>query len=182
MNTAAIVVVTVAGAVVLYVAVRAVLGWREARGKRVVECPATHEPAAVELSRWRPFRTRSHEVRTCSDWPEREGCAQACLREIEGAPDGCRVQTLLTSWYEGQRCAMCGQPFGEIHWMDRPPAFVDSADAIRAWSDVRPEQLPKVLETDRPVCADCSLAARFRREHGDLVVDRPGRDPVQRTQ
>ena len=75
------------------------LGWRtlrtyqKFRGKRVVTCPETGCPEAVEVDRKHAAATtwlRETELRlaSCSHWPQREGCGQECLTQIEAAPEG----------------------------------------------------------------------------------------------
>src|SRR5512142_2861678 len=59
------------------------------RGTRLVACPETKRPAAVELDALRaafslfgdePGRFR---LANCSRWPEKAGCGQECLSEVE---------------------------------------------------------------------------------------------------
>ncbi len=47
--------------------------------------------------------------------------------------------------------------------------------AIVAWHAFRPEEVLDVLATHKPVCWDCRVAESFRREHPELVTDRPPR-------
>ena len=39
------------------------------------------------------------------------------------------------------------------------------------WRDIPAEELPQVFATEQPICFDCYVAATFRREHPELVVD-----------
>ena len=72
------------------------LGWhtlrtyQKFRGTRVITCPETGCPAAVEVDRKHAaattfLRERQTELRlaSCSRWPEREGCGQECLAQID---------------------------------------------------------------------------------------------------
>ena len=57
----------------------------ENREPRAVACPVTRGPATITVDAGRAARTaafgRMHlSVAECSLWPEREGCAQGCLR------------------------------------------------------------------------------------------------------
>lgn len=82
------------------------LGWRLARefrvyhGTRVCECPADHTPAAVRVRAWHAAFTAVRgrpdlHVIACSRWPERENCNQACVAEIEHAPDQGRARAKI---------------------------------------------------------------------------------------
>ena len=147
------------------------------RGKRVIICPETKEPAAVDVDATHAaltsaLREPDLRLRDCSRWPEREDCGQECLAEIEASPDGCLVRTRLEHWYADKKCAFCGKPFGTIGWADHKPALMDPGGAILEWRQVRAEKLPEVLASDKPVCWNCRIAETFRREHPDQVVDR----------
>ena len=75
----------------------AVLGvWRAAnaifalRGKHLVACPETGRPALVQLDlRYSALPSalgRPHfRLKRCSRWPERKGCGQVCLGDLEFA-------------------------------------------------------------------------------------------------
>ena len=175
--------------VVIVIATLGIMGWyavrayTKYRGKAVVYCPETGEPVAVEVDAAHAAMTISHgipELRltSCSRWPERAGCGQECVAQLELAPEECMVRPLLTNWYEGKRCIYCSKPFEEINWIDYKPALFDTIERRTVeWDELRPEKLPEVLETHLPVCWSCALAESFRREHPEMVVERP-RPPV----
>lgn len=143
------------------------------RGARIVECPETKAPAAVSLHAAQAAMGRPLSLSECSRWPERQACGRECLAEIERAPDDCLVRTIVTKWYAGKACAVCHKPLGEIDWLERKPGFIDASGKARPWTDVPPERLLDVLAHDRPICFDCYVAATFRQEHPELVVDNP---------
>ena len=66
--------------------------YRRLKAPYVVTCPATEEPAALELAVSAPSvfsnscGPRPH-VRRCSRWPEHEQCAQACLGQLDSSVD-----------------------------------------------------------------------------------------------
>jgi len=133
------------------------------RGKRVVACPETKQPAAVEVAAGRAaltavFGEPALRLRDCSRWSERGPCGQDCLRQIEEAPEDCLLRTILTNWYREKECACCGKPIAEINWMQHKPCLMSPDLRIRAWKDFRPEHIPQVLETHRPVCWNCLIA------------------------
>ncbi len=149
------------------------------RGKRVVTCPATHSPAAVEVDALHAaISAPTHpELRlsACTHWPERSGCGQECLREIESAPEGCLVQNILADWYAGKTCVTCGKQFGKIDWLEHKPGLLAPDKSTCAWNEIEPEKLHATLESHSPVCWDCHNAVRFRHMYPDLVTDRPWR-------
>jgi hypothetical protein len=147
------------------------------RGKRVITCPETRKPAAVEVDAAHAALTAafSHpdlRLRSCSRWPERAGCGQECLLQVELSPEGCLVRNILTDWYRGKSCVSCGRELGEIHWLDRKPALLSPHGNTVEWSAVRAEQVPAVLATHLPVCWDCHITATVCRQHPELIADR----------
>ncbi len=161
------------------VVLRSVMRWR---GTRLVRCPETRAPAAVDLDVKEALVTglfgREHlRLSDCSRWPERAGCGQECLAQVERAPEDCRVRTIVSEWYQGKKCVYCARPFGEIHWHDHRPALRSALGVTRQWSEVRPEELPGLFATCVPVCWDCHVAESFRHEHPELVVDRAAHEP-----
>jgi hypothetical protein len=147
-------------------------------GKHIVTCPETKKPAAVDVAAGHAaletLLGESHlRLSDCSRWPEREDCGQACLSQIEVAPDDCLVTNVVEDWYRSRTCTYCGNLFGEMDWMDRRGALLGPDGKTVLWEEVHPEDLPDVLATYRPVCWSCHIAQSFRRKHPDLVVDRP---------
>lgn len=84
-----------AGVIILVVAFGAVgflwvlPAWRGYRGKRIVTCPETREPAAVEVdaahvaaSAW--SGVPDVRLKDSSRWPEKVDCGQECLSQVEG--------------------------------------------------------------------------------------------------
>lgn len=143
------------------------------RGARLVECPEIKAPAAVDVHAVQAAMGQPFSLSDCSRWPERQSCGRECLAQIERAPADCLVRNVVTKWYAGKNCAICQKPLGEIDWHERKPGLLDEAGRSRPWPDVPPEKLPEALAHDKPVCFDCYVAATFRREHADMVVDNP---------
>jgi hypothetical protein len=175
MTTAAAVIALVLVAVLLFQAVRV---WLQTRGPRVVTCPETMAPATVAADAGHAAVTAvagrlELRLQDCSRWPEKAGCGQVCLDQIESAPDGCLVRERLRRWYEGRSCEFCGRAIAPIHWHDHRPAFKAHDDRIWDWSEIPAETLPLFLATARAVCWNCMIAERFRRDHPELVIDRP---------
>jgi hypothetical protein len=158
--------------------VRALRTYLKFRGKRIVSCPETHQPAAVRVAAGKAAveaTVHSPHLRLseCSRWPEKEACGQECLAQIEEAPRACLVSTIVNQWYAGRSCVYCKKPFGEIHWHDHPPALVDQQRKTVEWNEVPLENLQQVMATHWPVCWNCHIAETFRRVHPELITDRP---------
>jgi hypothetical protein len=159
----------------VWVAFRA---YQRYRGTRLITCPETGCAAAVEVDKKHAASTSAlgeTELRlsSCSRWPEREGCGQECLSQIEASPEGCLVRNMLIEWYRGADCAFCRKEIPEIHWSDHKPALRTPEGRTIEWSDVRPEDLPRVLATHERVCWNCHIAQSFRAQFPGLAVERP---------
>lgn len=161
--------------VVLPVAIDA---YRRYRGTRLVTCPETKQPAAVEVSAGRAalaaaLGERELHLQACSRWPEREDCGQECLQQIEATPEDCLVRTILTKWFQGQTCVLCGQPFDSVESWGHKTGFRTADGTTLAWGDLPAERLPEFLATCKPICWNCHMAESFRRRNPELVTDRP---------
>lgn len=155
--------------------VRAYLNFR---GKRLITCPETHKPEAVEVAAGEAglgvfFNEPTMRLKECSRWPERQNCGQDCLRQIEADSQNCLVWNIVSKWYEGKRCAFCRKPFGALHQWDHAPALLGPDFKTSEWKNVRPEKLPDIFATRQPVCWNCHVTETFRRLHPELVTDRP---------
>lgn len=77
------------------------------RGQRLVTCPETHKPEAVDVAAGEAavgaFLTEpTLRLIECSRWPERQDCGQDCLQQIEIDPENCLVWNIVAKWYEGR--------------------------------------------------------------------------------
>jgi len=155
------------------------------RGPRVVVCPENREMVAVTVDAGHAALTAPRgrpdlRLESCTRWPEKAGCGQECLGQVESAPGACLLRNILDDWYQGQRCAFCGRSFHAFHWHDHEPGFLAPDGRILAWDGFRAEQVVDVMATHKPVCWDCRVAEGFRRAHPELVIDRaprPGPPP-----
>ena len=133
------------------------------RGIRVVTCPESRESAAVELASWQAavmglFGKSVPRVRSCSRWPERRVCDQACVRVIEAAPAATLVETVLGNWCRYNACVCCGAPLARLHVGRHEPHLMDRELHIFEWKELPPEKVPETLRTCEPVCPNCVLA------------------------
>ena len=151
------------------------------RGTRVITCPETGHAEAVRVDAPHAAGTNltghGTELRldSCTRWPERQGCAETCLRQIEASPVGCLVRNVLQSWYADKVCVYCHKAFGLINWTDHRPTLMGPDLVTHEWSEIAPRDLPELLKTYWPVCWNCHVAETFRREHPGLVTDRDWR-------
>ncbi|HYL84919.1 MAG TPA: hypothetical protein VE263_11840 [Candidatus Angelobacter sp.] len=157
---------------------RALRTYFKFRGKRIITCPENHQAAAVSVAAGsaavEAFLHAPHlNLSECSRWPEKAGCGQECLSQIKESPEACLVSHIVNRWYEGKSCAYCHKPFGEIHWHDHPPALVNEQRQTVLWNEVPLERLQQTMATHWPVCWDCHIAETFRRQHPEMVTDRP---------
>ena len=159
------------------VAGRLLITWLRQRGARAIVCPENRLPAGVAVNAGHAALTgllgaQQFRLSSCSRWPERAGCGQQCLSQIEASPEGCLVKKILVKWYEGKSCAFCGRHFAEIEWAGQKPALIRADRISVEWSRVPAEQLTETLETALPVCFACHMANTLVREQPDLVIDR----------
>jgi hypothetical protein len=174
----------IAIAMVIVAFTRLVGSWWKFRGARLITCPENQRPAGVQVDAAHAALTsigKSPELRlsTCSRWPERSGCGQQCLTQIEAQPEACLIRHILAKWYEGKVCACCSLPFGEISWAGAKPAVIRADKVYIEWNDVSAEELSETLATGFPVCFACYMANKLVCEHPDLAVDRAAR-PISR--
>jgi hypothetical protein len=99
MTATLLVIIAVVGLAVGLFVFRAIPGVRAYfayRGKRLVTCPETHAAAAVDVAAGEAavgaFLTEpTLRLKECSRWPERLGCGQDCLPQVEADPEKCLV-------------------------------------------------------------------------------------------
>jgi hypothetical protein len=117
-------------------------------------------------------RTPNLRLSACTRWPERAGCGQECLSQVEAAPEDCLVRNILVLWYTGKRCANCGKPFGEIPLAGAKPAVLGADKVSVEWSEIPADRLRETLAAAAPICFACHMGNTLVREHPELVVDR----------
>jgi hypothetical protein len=80
------------------VALAGVRAYRACTGLRFVNCPETMENVIVTMHATRAMVSAlvgryDARLRSCSRWPEKKGCDEACLTQIAASPNGCRART-----------------------------------------------------------------------------------------
>jgi hypothetical protein len=147
-------------------------------GERVIVCPETQQQAMVEVDTRRAALTTlvgrtDLRLESCWRWPLREDCGQECLLQLDVASSDCLVRSVLEKWYRGKKCAFCKQPIDEIGFVDHKPALLGPDGITLEWTEVPFSSVTEAMSNDLPVCWNCHTAQTFRREHPDLVVERP---------
>ena len=159
------------------------------RGDRVITCPENQRPAGVRVdashvllttlfsnrAKRAPFAREGKpdlRLKSCSRWPERQDCGQQCLAQIEASPEDCLVRHILTQWYHGKNCALCGKPIGEINWADHKPALLNPQHHTVQWRDVPAQDVPGVLASHQPVCWNCHIVNTMVTDHPEMIVNR----------
>lgn len=180
MSVFAVVVGVVVALLVVFLG-RVVSQWIAFGRQRLIECPENRRPAGVQVDAWHAAwsgvaRTPDLRLSSCTRWPERAGCGQQCLGQIEAAPQDCEVRRILAAWYEGKNCASCGQPIGNTLWTVQKPALLTDQTTVE-WSQIPIDRLPEVLERSAPICFGCHMARTLVKEHPELAVERPGGHP-----
>jgi hypothetical protein len=166
--------------VALYVVYRLMLAGREFLrfgGKMLVTCPETKRPAAVKVDNWHAAVARAASLQhvqlsACSRWPERQGCAQDCLCQLEDDPEEHKVWNIAAKWYAGRDCAYCGREL-EVTHLDHPPALMDADKKMKQWTGLPAEHLQEAFATSVPVCWNCYITESFVQDHPGSTVIRP---------
>ena len=125
--------------------------------KRLVTCPDNKQTAAVSGIR---------RLTKCSRWPERAGCDQDCLAQIEASPQDCLVATIVKAWYTGKTCVICKRA------IETPAAVIAPDGLTREWSEFAPQDLPRVFATHQPLCWQCNNVEELARLRPDVVTRR----------
>ena len=152
--------------------------WRKYRGMRLITCPENARPAAVSVNAFRAahWRAVSGEpvvnLKSCSRWPEMQGCDEACVSQIEASPQSSLVRAIVADWYTGKSCVFCHRPIGRIVWHERPPAIRVLDGSIHEWTHVRVEDLPELFRSSDPVCWACYVVEGFRHDEPEMVIER----------
>ncbi|MFO7695244.1 MAG: hypothetical protein R6V57_19325 [Vicinamibacterales bacterium] len=179
MTTLLYLVVAIVAAGALYALLRRPVGeYFRMRGARVITCPDNQQPAAVTVDARHAAITAAggHEqlrLDSCSRWPEKAGCGQECLKQIDVQPMDCLVREQVGRWYADKSCVICGKALGAADWASHKPALRAPDGRTMEWGDVRPETIFEVMRTHAAICWDCHVAETFRRQRPDLVLDNP---------
>jgi len=147
--------------------------WLRMRGTRVVVCPETAEPAAVEVDAAHAAVTALVEkpdirLKDCSRWPERAGCEQPCVAQIADAPTETRASDMLKRWYFGKHCAICRRDIAPMHLAGPQPGLLNVAShQTVAWPEIPGQDLPGAL---KPTCRCAQTARSLKRSVASFLI------------
>jgi hypothetical protein len=177
MSTLVIVPLLLATVLAVYLGMAIRAAWKM-RGKRVVVCPETRQPAGVTVDVGHAATTAVWEkadvrLKTCSRWPERGDCDQPCVAQIERAPDETRTKVIATHAFEQKACVICRKPIEAPNAATLQPGFMHpDTHVVNAWDEIAPKDLPDAVDHQWPLCANCTLAESFRQRYPDRVTDK----------
>jgi hypothetical protein len=152
--------------------------WLHVHGSRVVICPETQKPVAVKVDVGHAVATAVWEkpdlkLTSCTRWPERAGCDQPCVRQIESEPSETSPKMIAGHFFTKEKCAICRKPIEAPSAMTLQPGFMDPAThKVQSWEEVSPQDLPAAIATRHALCANCTLAETFRQRFPERVTDR----------
>ena len=154
-----------------------VRSWREFRGQRVLTCPETQRPVAAEINAARAARGALVDnprfvITSCSRWPEKAGCDQACAAQVEASPRETLARSLVRLWFDDHPCVYCGKAITDLGNEKVMPALRGPDGKLREWNHVSPEELPELFRNAVAVCPICDLVESFRSDFPDLVTER----------
>lgn len=164
-------------AFIVFGVVPAIRAYFTFRGKRLVICPETEKTETVDVAEGFAALTAAYGqpklcLEDCTRWPERNECNQECLRQVQADPQQSRVWNIVSTWYNGKKCVYCRKRFDPLKHLDHAPALLAPDGITMEWKEFRPEQLPNIFSTYKPVCWNCHTTQTFRRVHPELVIDR----------
>jgi hypothetical protein len=135
------------------------------RGPRVVTCPADGRNVGIQIDAKRAAsldvrgRREDYHVMHCSSWPEREGCAQGCTKQLEGDPDETLLRPKLEEYYSSHACALCGGSIRSLPPDRRGPGFLAENQKKIGWDELPLDEFPAALARHAPLCAHCRFSA-----------------------
>ena len=139
------------------------------RQQRILTCPETQEPI---VAAGRKSFSGHFIVTTCTRWPERAGCDQACAWQVDAMPEETLVRSVVAHWYGERHCVYCSRAIRDVGGAVAP-ALLAFDGTLREWKDVPAEDLPPILANSFAVCANCELVEDFRLRFPDRIVERP---------
>ncbi len=99
MDAASTIVATASFAFSVPAAAAGVRAYRVFGGLREITCPETEESVQVRIQVAHAIASRitgGNELRlkSCSRWPAKQGCDQACRSQLAGSPGACSARVL----------------------------------------------------------------------------------------
>jgi hypothetical protein len=132
----------------------------------VLTCPETRGPVEVEVDSRHALVTllqgvKELRLKQCSRWPERAGCDEACLLQLDTAP--AVLTRVMANWCEGRNCAVCNCAVTARDWESGRLGLLDRRNNLVELREIRLDQLPNAFDHYRPLCWSCHQVERSRR-------------------
>ena len=158
----ALTVVVLAVGLFIFRAIPGVRAYFNLRGKRLIICPETHTPEAVDVAAGEAavgafLSEPTLRLIECSRWPERQDCGQDCLQQIEIDPRTAWSGTLSRSGTKGRVACFAAS---------RSARFITWITLQRCW--VRTMQRPSGRNFARSSCP--RLCRRTARSAGTAIL------------
>jgi len=150
---------------------------------RAVTCPETREPAAIQIDARRAALTAlagnvDYRLTSCSRWPEKRNCNQACKSQIGGATQGCNALATIEKAKRIKNCELCGVVLDRKRPSDPKPVLLSPDRKTRIeWENVPPERLLTVLTTHSQICWTCHMAESYASVRSGDTAASPARRP-----
>src|SRR5262249_30928671 len=137
----------------------ALTAWIRLRGSRILTCPETHKPVSVTIDTGHAAVTAVWEkadlrLATCSRWPERQDCDQACVAQIVESGDDTKTRAIADRFFRGQHCTVCQRRIDSINATLMQPGLLDPVTHnVSAWDEIPAQDLPDAFRARKPMCA-----------------------------
>lgn len=137
------------------------------RGRRSVICPENHQSVNVEADRkfafWTAFRGQEHtRLQSCTRWPEMHECGQECLVQVEPTPEN--LDRLLTKWFDGKPCSICGRLLTSADWRFGRMGFLNEDFELVEMRQLDLDSLGSIAQPTRPLCWSCHQQEKQRHQ------------------
>ncbi len=128
-----------------------------------IVCPEAHAQTDIEIDRAHRLKTLlrgTSELRVagCDRWPERQGCDEECLLQVDLKP--AVLQRTLRKWYAGKSCALCDRVLTEDDWRQGRFSALDGDNKFVSPAALPLRDLPQHVSRYRPVCWQCHQQQR----------------------
>jgi hypothetical protein len=103
--------------------------------------------------------------------PRHRGEAEAAAQPVH------QNEHALKLWFEGKHCALCSRLIPPVHAGEPKPGVLDpDTGQILGWDELLHAEIPEIFEGKVPLCDNCVVVERFRRQFPALVTDAPTTD------
>ncbi len=148
--------------------------------RHTIVCPESHASTGIEIDRTHRLRTLLRDtselrVAACDRWPERQGCDEECLLQVDLKP--AVLERTLRKWYAGKSCGLCGRILTDSDWSQGRFSALDGNDKFVPPAALPLRDLPQQVGRYRPLCWPCHQQQRAKAASAPTLLkgDRRGR-------